>query len=105
MVLKDRIGHVHFLFVILKHKGRTNELHRMRGTEPFLDRITGRTQQLSLAPQSGQTVPEYGVPEIRELIEGPYRIIYRTREEVVEVLAVVHGARLLPSIPPGSATE
>ena len=45
-------------------------------------------------------VPEYELNEIREVIEGPYRIIYLIESEQgkVEVLAVIHGAReqLLP---------
>jgi plasmid stabilization system protein ParE len=71
----------------------------------MVDRITGRTKQLSNSPQSGEAVPEYGRSEIRELIEGPYRIIYRIQSDVIEVLAVTHGARLLPENPPESATE
>ena len=43
-------------------------------------------------------VPEYEAPDIREVIERPYRIIYRVKAERVEVLAVVHGAQRFPSI-------
>jgi toxin ParE1/3/4 len=46
-------------------------------------------------PESGRMVPEIGDKSIRELILGSYRIIYRLRSEVVEVLTVHHGARLL----------
>jgi plasmid stabilization system protein ParE len=41
-------------------------------------------------------VPEFERPELRELIEGPYRIIYQVTAETVEVLAVVHGRQLPP---------
>jgi toxin ParE1/3/4 len=44
-------------------------------------------------------VPEYGAPDIREVIERPYRIIYRIREDQIEVLAVVHSAQVLPPQP------
>ena len=40
-------------------------------------------------------VPEYGAPDIREVIERPYRIIYRIREGQIDVLAVVHSAQVL----------
>jgi plasmid stabilization system protein ParE len=86
---------------IYEYISRDSERYALR----MVDRITGRTQQLSRSPQSGEAVPEYGLPAIRELIEGPYRIIYRIRSNLVEVLAVVHGARLLPPNPPGSVTE
>jgi toxin ParE1/3/4 len=66
----------------------------------MVDRKTSRTRQLSNAPQSGEVVPEYGLVTFRELIEGSYRIIYRMLPDRVEVLAVIHGARLLPTDPP-----
>ena len=46
-------------------------------------------------------VPEYEDETIRELLEHPYRIIYRTGGPEVEILSVVHGARLLPPNVPG----
>ena len=66
----------------------------------MIDRITARSKQLSTFPQSGEDVPEYQNPDLREVIEGPYRIIYRLRSDAVGVLGVVHGASLLPPEPP-----
>lgn len=63
-----------------------------------IDRITARSFQISAFPLSGAVVREYADPQIRELIEGSYRIIYRVRADSVEVLAVVHGARMLPPL-------
>jgi plasmid stabilization system protein ParE len=40
-------------------------------------------------------VPEYQSHDIRELIEKPYRIIYRVKQNQIDVLAIIHGARLL----------
>jgi toxin ParE1/3/4 len=56
-------------------------------------RITERARQLADFPASGRVVPEIARPEIREILEQPYRIIYRIRPERVEILAVVHGRR------------
>lgn len=44
---------------------------------------------------SGEMVPEFGDATIREVIEGPYRLIYQTTDATVYVLAVIHGARTL----------
>jgi len=33
--------------------------------------------------------------EIREIILGNYRIIYRIKDDIVEILTVYHSARLL----------
>jgi plasmid stabilization system protein ParE len=43
----------------------------------MVDRITRRSEQISTQPLSGRKVPEYEAEDIRELIEKPYRIIYR----------------------------
>jgi plasmid stabilization system protein ParE len=42
----------------------------------------------------GRIVPEIEIVEIRELIEGNYRIIYRIfSKESIEILTVHHSAR------------
>ena len=40
-------------------------------------------------------VPEYELNEVRELIEGSYRLIYLINEDkdAIEVLALIHSAR------------
>jgi plasmid stabilization system protein ParE len=43
-------------------------------------------------------VPELRDPSVRELIIGRYRLIYEIDEETVNVLAVIHGARLLRDV-------
>jgi addiction module RelE/StbE family toxin len=62
----------------------------------MVDRITRRSSQIADNPLSGRMVPEYQAEDIRELIEKPYRIIYRVKKDRIDVLAVIHGARLLP---------
>ncbi len=41
-------------------------------------------------------MPEYRRDDIREVIERPYRIIYRIKEDQIDVLAVIHSAQQLP---------
>lgn len=55
--------------------------------------------QLAQFPDSGRMVPEHGRPEIRELVRPPYRIVYRRRPELVEVLLVFRSSLPLPTIP------
>jgi len=62
----------------------------------MIDRLTKRSEQIATFPESGRMVPEYEAPDIREVIESPYRIIYRLKVDQIDVLAVVHGAQLLP---------
>jgi toxin ParE1/3/4 len=61
-----------------------------------VDRLTKRTQQIRNFPLSGRVVPEFNAPQIREVIEGPYRIIYYIKPDQIDVLAVIHGAQQTP---------
>ena len=58
----------------------------------MVDRLTRRSKQLAEFPSSGRRVPEFEMDQIREVIQGPYRIIYYIKPDQIDVLAVVHGA-------------
>jgi len=57
-----------------------------------VDRLTKRSRQIADFPLSGREVAEFGVPQIRQVLEGPYRIIYYIKPDQIDVLAVIHGA-------------
>lgn len=59
----------------------------------MVDRLTRRSKQIAGIPLSGCRVPEYDTDQIREMIEGPYRIIYHIKPDQIDILAVIHGAR------------
>jgi len=61
----------------------------------WVEGIFKQVGQLAAFPTSGRVVPELGREDVRELISGNYRIIYRTKNKVVLVLTVRHGKRLL----------
>ncbi|MGB6065770.1 MAG: type II toxin-antitoxin system RelE/ParE family toxin [Desulfomonilaceae bacterium] len=62
----------------------------------LIDRLIRKSEQIGRFPQSGRMVPEYRREDIREVIERPYRIIYRVKGQQIDVLAVLHGARQFP---------
>jgi len=64
----------------------------------FAQRIFAAVEMLALFPESGRIVPEYDRRDLRELLFQDYRIVYRVRENEVQIAAVVHGARLLSNI-------
>lgn len=70
--------------------------------EAFTLRLIVAVEQLTSFPRSGRVVPEFDRPDIRELVVQKYRIVYRVREQAVEVLTIQHGARALGSdaVPP-----
>ncbi len=61
----------------------------------FIRRLKRAVDALRGFPERGRVVSEIGKPEIREILHGNFRIIYRFRQERVEILTVFHGARLL----------
>jgi toxin ParE1/3/4 len=63
-------------------------------------RIVARTEGLDGYPLIGAEVPEYGDPEVREVFEHPYRILYRVVGTDVQILGVIHSSRRLPRTPP-----
>lgn len=61
----------------------------------FVMDVFGSVERLVDFPKLGRVVPEMGDPVVREIILGNYRLIYRLRSDVAEVLTVYQGARLL----------
>lgn len=49
-------------------------------------------------PMVGRIVPELGNAHVRERFLYSHRVLYEIGEERIEVLAVIHGRRLLESI-------
>ncbi len=64
----------------------------------IIDRITRRSQQIAQFPFSGRVVPEFDNQQIREVIEGVYRIIYYIKSEQIDILAVIHSSQLIEPI-------
>jgi plasmid stabilization system protein ParE len=54
-----------------------------------------RVEQLASFPNSGRIVPEVGRQDIRELIYGNYRIIYRVADDQLTILTVRHSRQPL----------
>ena len=48
----------------------------------------------------GRVVLEIGNPDVREVIVGAYRIVYRYRHDIVEITTIFHSARLFPANDP-----
>ena len=63
-------------------------------------KIIRSTRMLRRFPLAGRVVPEFEDPSLREHFVYSYRIIYRVRERVVTIAAVIHGRRMLESVEP-----
>ena len=67
-----------------------------RYAKGMVDRLTRRAEELGRYSGLGAIVPEYQADDVREVLEFPYRIMFRVMSEQIDILAVIHGARLLP---------
>lgn len=59
-----------------------------------VQRIASAIELLATSPGMGRVVPETGRPDLREVLIGAYRIVYRHRHDVVEIVTIFHGSRL-----------
>jgi addiction module RelE/StbE family toxin len=61
-----------------------------------VEKIISKTQLIKKLIRSGKVVEEINNPDVRELIEGNFRIIYRIIDlKTVDILMVHHSARNL----------
>ena len=60
----------------------------------FIQRIFDSIERLENFPQSGRMVPEYKSKNIREIILGYYRIIYKIDKDSVTLLTIHHSSKL-----------
>ena len=81
-------GDLAAIYEWIRHDSKTS-------ADRILEQLIRRGEQIALFPHSGRVVPEYGVRQVREVIEGPYRLVYHVGEANIEILAVFHGARQL----------
>lgn len=57
-------------------------------------KLKNRTRIFKTQLRSGKVVPEINKENIRELIEGSYRIIYKiVEEDYIDILTIHHSAR------------
>lgn len=61
------------------------------------ERLFDATQRLELFPLSGRIVPELGREDVREIILGEYRIVYRLKGETALLVTVFRSSRLFPT--------
>ena len=69
-----------------------------RYADLVVQRVVAGVERLEAFPESGRLVPEFDRPEIREVIVKPYRVVYRYRGEIVEIVTVLRSSRQIPQI-------
>lgn len=61
----------------------------------FAKRIIAIVKNIPEFPKSGRIVPEYNNENLREKIYKNYRIIYRVKRDLFEIVAICHSAKSL----------
>jgi len=61
----------------------------------FAIKIIFIIENLSNFPKMGRIVPELESGEIREIVYRNFRIIYRLKENILEIARIIHGSRSL----------
>lgn len=64
----------------------------------FAKRVLSIVRSIPRFPKAGRIVPEYNDENLREKIYENYRIVDRIKSEVIEIVAICHGARPLKNI-------
>ena len=62
--------------------------------EALVEKLVALGESLSSHPQRGRLVPELPGSDLRELLHGNYRLVYRTGKRI-EVLTIFEGHRRL----------
>lgn len=65
------------------------------------ERLFEATSRLEAFPRSGRIVPELDQDDVREIIVGEYRIVYRLESDAVTLLTIFRSSRLFPTNLPG----
>ncbi len=61
----------------------------------FAKKVNAIIKNIPQFPNAGRIVPEYGDENIWEKIYENYRIVYRLKEDYIEIVAICHGAKSL----------
>ncbi len=64
----------------------------------FVEKLISDVELFATQPESGRIVPEESNLNIREFQVHPYRVIYEINGDQIEILTIIHGARLLGNV-------
>ena len=61
----------------------------------WIERLRERADAVARMPRSGRIVPELELEDVREVLVGNYRLVYRVIQDGIEVMSVFEGSRQL----------
>jgi toxin ParE1/3/4 len=67
-----------------------------KAADRWVDKPIAAAERAARVPTSGRIVKERKQPDLREVLVRTYRIVYRVRDERVEIVTVFEGHMLFP---------
>jgi toxin ParE1/3/4 len=64
-----------------------------RAAAKIVSELEERLKRLPRFPKSGRVIPEIGDASLREVLAGPYRVMYRLEAKRAVVLRILHRKR------------
>ena len=86
-----------------KARAQLREIHSYiakdspRHAAQMVDRLTRRGERLAIEPRADRRMPEYPEDDLREVLERPYRLIFRASPGRVDILTIKHYRQRLPT--------
>lgn len=79
----------------LKEIGRFIAQDDPAAARRWVERLRDKATNATTAPRMGRVVPEFQRDDVRELFLRSYRIVYRIREDAIDVLTIFEGHQRL----------
>jgi toxin ParE1/3/4 len=61
----------------------------------LLGEVLSQVGRLAEFPESGRIVPEFGIAHLREIIQPPFRIVYRLDKKRARIVRIWRSERLI----------
>lgn len=66
----------------------------------YAAKLKAIAESVARFPNRGRMMPEVGRADVRELLEGNYRIVYRVLDDRCDILTILEGRKLFEGLDP-----
>lgn len=77
----------------VKRYAKIIEEDKPNAAKNWIREIFAREKDISQFPLMGRVVKEFKVSNVREVLQGNHRIIYRIHKSGIDVITVIHGSK------------
>ncbi len=77
------------VYALIALEMKLAERYTVERAAEIVETLVRRVALLEQHAQIGRVVPEYGQPQLRELVDNWNRVLYRLRPDAIEVVTIV----------------